>query len=92
MGVRILRLLEYHFEDNESAEASMNRWAVPTNGSIIFGRNVIRSAIISDLMDATLEEAKRYREIAQAVADDSLARAGWEMIQSAMRDADADDD
>lgn len=50
--IRVLRLLEYTYPDNQSAEDDMGRWGVPANGSKKWGvhdAKVIRSAIITDL-------------------------------------------
>jgi hypothetical protein len=50
--IRVLRLIEYTYPDNETAEADMQRWGVPANGSKKWGKHddkVIRSTIIIDL-------------------------------------------
>jgi hypothetical protein len=47
--IRVLRVLEYDYSDNEAAQVNMEKWAVPANGARDFGRVVIRSAVIIDL-------------------------------------------
>lgn len=51
--IRVTRLLEYEFADNEIAERSMSHWAVPQNGTKNFGTvsnpRIVRSATIIDL-------------------------------------------
>lgn len=48
--IKVLRLLEYEFDDYEVAEANMANWAVPANGIKNFGRGgrsrVVRSTIL----------------------------------------------
>jgi hypothetical protein len=47
--IRVLRIMEYEYEDNERAKQDMARWQIPANGSKRQGGMVIRSAIIIDL-------------------------------------------
>lgn len=46
--IRILRLLEYTYEDNERAEEDIGRWQIPAIGTSRHGNMTIRSAIITD--------------------------------------------
>lgn len=49
--IRVLRLLEYVYEDFEAAEADQARWYVPATGvrSIGLGKgNTIRSAVLPE--------------------------------------------
>jgi hypothetical protein len=51
--IRVTRILEYTYEDNETAEQDMGRWYIPANGTRIVGvpTNVksIRSATFINL-------------------------------------------
>lgn len=49
MTIRILRLLEYIYEDNESAEKDQALWQVPAIGTQRHGNMVIKSTILTDL-------------------------------------------
>lgn len=48
--VRVLRLLEYTYENQELADADMARWGTPANGTRtgLAGQQVIRSSVIVD--------------------------------------------
>jgi hypothetical protein len=46
--IRILRLLEYVYDDEARAEEDMARWQVPPVGSRRHGNMTIRSSIITD--------------------------------------------
>jgi hypothetical protein len=47
--IRILRIIEYTYADNQRAEEDMQRWQVPPIGSRRHGNMTIRSTIITDL-------------------------------------------
>lgn len=47
--IRVVRILEYEFPDNEAAQRSMNNWYVPQTGTKRFGNSVVRSATFIDL-------------------------------------------
>jgi hypothetical protein len=47
--VRILRLLEYVYEDAEMAETDMTRWQMPAIGTKRIGYMSIKSTILADL-------------------------------------------
>lgn len=49
MAIRILRLLEYIYEDNERAEKDQELWQVPAIGTQRHGRMTIKSTILTDL-------------------------------------------
>jgi hypothetical protein len=49
MTVRILRLMEYTYPDNERAERDMMRWAIPPIGGRLHGDMTIRSTILTNL-------------------------------------------
>lgn len=61
--IRVLRLLEYEFENNETAERHLRSLGVPANGSTSFGIKagmfIVRSAIITNL-NPTTEIVKVY--------------------------------
>lgn len=46
--IRLLRLLEYEFEDAQTADKHMARFAVPLNGTVQHDKIKIRSAAILD--------------------------------------------
>jgi hypothetical protein len=49
MSYKVLRLLEYTYNDVEEADEDMKRWSVPPNGPLPFmnrGKRGIRSTII----------------------------------------------
>lgn len=55
--IRVLRLLEYEFEDNEMAENHMAQFQVPAIGTKAFGKHTtIRSAIITNLDPKSVDE------------------------------------
>lgn len=56
--IRILRIIEYIYEDEETAEDDMSRWNAPAIGIIprLNSKKRIRSTIIQDL-DARFENA-----------------------------------
>lgn len=47
--IRILRLLEYIYEDNERAEKDQGLWQVPAIGTQRRGNMIIKSTILTDL-------------------------------------------
>jgi hypothetical protein len=48
--IRILRLIEYTYVDNEDADEDMNNWQIPPIGGKSFGgQKIIRSTILTDL-------------------------------------------
>jgi hypothetical protein len=47
--IRVLRLIEYTYEDNTRAEEDMARWQIPPIGSRRHGNMTLRSTIITDL-------------------------------------------
>ena len=47
--IRILRIMEYTYEDNDRAEEDMARWQMPSVGTRRHGNMTIKSAIITDL-------------------------------------------
>ncbi len=47
--IRILRLLEYVYEDSERAEKDMELWQVPAIGTQRHGNMIIKSTILADL-------------------------------------------
>lgn len=49
MAIRILRIMEYVYEDNARAEEDMARWQVPPIGTSCHGNMTIKSTIITDL-------------------------------------------
>jgi len=44
--IKVLRLIEYEFEDYETAEKHLAQCSVPANGAHDFGLGMIRSTII----------------------------------------------
>lgn len=53
--IRVLRILEYVYEDYETMEADMGRWQIPATGHRHFGlKETIRSAIIANPIDENL--------------------------------------
>jgi hypothetical protein len=46
--IRILRILEYIYDDDDRAEEDMACWKIPPMGSQRHGNMTIRSAIITD--------------------------------------------
>lgn len=65
--IRVIRLLEYEFADNEVAERSMALWAVPQNGTRNFGTvsnpRIVRSATIVDLTFEPKESTEVGKQI-----------------------------
>lgn len=47
--IRVLRLLEYEYENENHAKMSMENWGVPATGVVRFGSTVIKSATLTDL-------------------------------------------
>lgn len=47
--IRVLRLLEYTYPDNEMAEQDMARWSMPPIGTRVHGKNILGSTILTDL-------------------------------------------
>lgn len=47
--IRVLRLIEYTYDDAEMAEKDMSRWNLPAVGIRRHGPNVVRSTILTDL-------------------------------------------
>jgi hypothetical protein len=47
--IRILRLLEYVYDNPERAQKDQERWQVPANGSRLTGDMIVRSSIITDM-------------------------------------------
>jgi hypothetical protein len=56
--IRILRIIEYTYPDNETAEEDMGRWQIPAVGIYKPGKDkTIRSTIITDLNFGENEDA-----------------------------------
>lgn len=49
--IRVLRLLEYEYADNDTAAKDMARWQVPETGTTRHGPILIRSSVIIDLTE-----------------------------------------
>jgi len=59
VSVRVLRLLEYTYDNNVRAEEDMARWQVPPIGTRRHGDMTVRSAIITDLnFEGNLSESQ----------------------------------
>lgn len=60
--IRVMRLLEYQFDDYEQAEENMRHWAVPPFGSKQFGKRVIYSAMLPPMIELMREKDESIDE------------------------------
>lgn len=56
--IRVLRIIEYTYDNNQRAEEDMARWQVPAIGTRRHGNMTIRSTIITDLNFDPVDEVK----------------------------------
>ena len=63
--VRVLRLMEYIYDDQETAAADQGRWNMPAIGWHRLGNMLIRSTILTDLNFGEEDPAA----VAQAILD-----------------------
>lgn len=53
--IRVLRLLEYSYENYEQAELDMRQWTIPAFGSKAFGKKTVYSAILPPVTELLKE-------------------------------------
>lgn len=74
MAYRVLRLMEYVFDDVEQADENMKHWAVPANGAKEFRTgNPVRSMIIQYPFKSW-DDTKVQVKVAPPVIDTGLLR------------------